>query len=482
MTYFPPDTQNGITDPFPPTIISVNGTQYEYARRTGTVESPADVGSLATGKLAILGTQYEPDYFVSIDIQTSIASGISKNVTTSDTIPTEFTSVYSRPSMWRTGGLYDLNNYLRGYHFRVQPFQEQTVSQSSTVKSGINGTFYGQEKNKVYISQSDLSGVVATDFLVDSLIPTGSNRARIVSVGSTFIQINVNHSFTGTSTTVPVDITRIKTSSLQNEFGFFFKNDVKFPDKAYAFYCGDETPGRSLTPTHDVWGVFIESDSVDPDNPQIPNCKEVWNFFEDLVLVGDYESIGGDIETNNPEPIVQIRTPRNISNNDKRGLHVKDYVGVGTWVDKRYQLYVDVASNPSALKAGYFKGSVDVIGTLTATTFSANSKAFNIPHPIKPNKRLWHGCLEGPEYGVYVRGRLTNSCKIELPDYWNNLVDAETITVTLTQIGCSQDLIVERIESDQVIIKSGNNANIDCYYTINATRKDVPVLEVEQDA
>ena len=53
-----------------------------------------------------------------------------------------------------------------------------------------------------------------------------------------------------------------------------------------------------------------------------------------------------------------------------------------------------------------------------------------------------HVCLEGPEAGVYYRGRITNSNVIELPEYWRSLVDPETISVSLTQINTSQDLIV----------------------------------------
>ena len=121
--------------------------------------------------------------------------------------------------------------------------------------------------------------------------------------------------------------------------------------------------------------------------------------------------------------------------------------------------------------------------TVNATTFSSQSKAFNIPHPTKEGKRLWHGCLEGPEYGVYVRGRLTEKTTIELPDYWDGLVDPETITVHLTQIGSHQDLMVEKIEWGKTVhVKSGTASRIDCYYTVNAMRKDVPVLEVEVDA
>ena len=57
-----------------------------------------------------------------------------------------------------------------------------------------------------------------------------------------------------------------------------------------------------------------------------------------------------------------------------------------------------------------------------------------------------------------------------------------SITVQLTQIGSSQDLIVEKIDGLDIILKSGTGTSIKCYYTITATRKDVPPLEVEQDA
>ena len=128
-------------------------------------------------------------------------------------------------------------------------------------------------------------------------------------------------------------------------------------------------------------------------------------------------------------------------------------------------------------------GDITSGGTVTAVTLSAsNLKTFNIPHPTKENKRLVYSSLEGPEAGVYVRGRLENESVIILPDYWENLVDFDSITVYLTQIGSSQDLMVERIEPGNIHIKSGNDSMINCFYNVQATRKDIPVLEVEQDA
>lgn len=110
----------------------------------------------------------------------------------------------------------------------------------------------------------------------------------------------------------------------------------------------------------------------------------------------------------------------------------------------------------------------------------SNKKNFDIPHPNKPGWRLRHTCLEGPENAVYFRGKLTNSNVIELPDYWRGFVDPESITVSLTQIGSSQDLIVEKIEwGTRIIIRSGNASNINCYYLVHATRIDGENLIVE---
>ena len=109
------------------------------------------------------------------------------------------------------------------------------------------------------------------------------------------------------------------------------------------------------------------------------------------------------------------------------------------------------------------------------------NKSFDIEHPNKKGWRLRHVCVEGPESAVYIRGRLTGSNVIELPDYWNGLVDLDTVTVSLTQIGYSQDLVVEGVKwGKQVHVKSGNGTTIDCYYSIWANRIGEP-LHVEYE-
>ena len=118
-------------------------------------------------------------------------------------------------------------------------------------------------------------------------------------------------------------------------------------------------------------------------------------------------------------------------------------------------------------------GDLHIDGTLTATR-----KSFDIPHPTKPNKRLTYGSLEGPEYGVYIRGKLENENIIYLPEYWTKLVDENTITVQLTPIKNYQKLYVEKIKSNKVYVGKYGFKNINCYYNVYAERKDGKI-EVE---
>ena len=134
-------------------------------------------------------------------------------------------------------------------------------------------------------------------------------------------------------------------------------------------------------------------------------------------------------------------------------------------------------------------GLINILGTITSASEVTASgitlttrKPFDIPHPTKKGYRLRHVCLEGPESGVYYRGRLTGKNVIELPEYWRGLIDPETITVTLTQIKTSQDLIIDGIEwGTRIKVKSGNGTGIDCFYLVHAERADGEKLIVEYE-
>lgn len=107
---------------------------------------------------------------------------------------------------------------------------------------------------------------------------------------------------------------------------------------------------------------------------------------------------------------------------------------------------------------------------------AATSKSFDIPHPSKDGFRLRYGSLEGPEFGVYHRGK-TNTSIIYLPLYWPDLVDENTITVNLTPIGNNLHW-VESVGDNCVYINS-TTGEINTYFVVYAERKDIPPLTVE---
>jgi hypothetical protein len=136
----------------------------------------------------------------------------------------------------------------------------------------------------------------------------------------------------------------------------------------------------------------------------------------------------------------------------------------------------NIASTSTTTGSLVVTGGVGISGALNATT-----KSFIIGHPTKPGKLLKHGSLEGPEFGIYVRGRIRGVDTIELPEYWTGLVDPATITVNLTPVGSHQNLYVYGIENNVVTVKNSNMLNkvIDCFYTVFAERCDVEKLQVE---
>ena len=144
--------------------------------------------------------------------------------------------------------------------------------------------------------------------------------------------------------------------------------------------------------------------------------------------------------------------------------------------DGTVELYYDNSKKFETTSTG-----VTVTGLLSATT-----KSFDIEHPTEEGKRLRYGSLEGPENGVYVRGRLKGDNRIQLPDHWTGLVDEDTITVNLTPIGNQQSLFVEDIADNEVLIGGGRKHvdawDINCFYTVYGERKDVDQLVVEYDA
>ena len=166
----------------------------------------------------------------------------------------------------------------------------------------------------------------------------------------------------------------------------------------------------------------------------------------------------------------------------KNGVDIKNAVNLGNDVGI-FNEKVTINA-PLSVTGLIFCGDINA-ASITATfgafaSVAAPFKLFDVPHPNKKGMRLRHACIEGPEVGVYYRGKLNNQNQIILPDYWENLIDPETITVNLTPHTTYQELYVKNIEWGKVI-NIGNNlsGSINCDYIVCAERKDVEKLVIE---
>ena len=129
----------------------------------------------------------------------------------------------------------------------------------------------------------------------------------------------------------------------------------------------------------------------------------------------------------------------------------------------------------------FVTGSVDCLskGRLEARHAVADSlpKPFDMVHPSRGDGyRLRYACIEGPEVGVYFRGR-TQDNEIVLPDYWKDLVVIDSITVQTQPVGSTQSIIVKEWDDSKITLEGVT----DCFYHVYAERKDVNPLVVEYE-
>ena len=204
-------------------------------------------------------------------------------------------------------------------------------------------------------------------------------------------------------------------------------------------------------------------------------------YIEGPFLVGDAKSFGGVSATT-----MIARDVNEESNNPPRSLHVNGNAQIIGDSGTQNALYV---TGGSSVDSVYIQGDLYVSGSTDcgnkgrlASRFAAadaSPKPFDIKHPSKDGWRLRYACIEGPEVGVYHRGRVRGEKIIKLPDYWKDLVDVESISVQLQPIGSHQDIIVKRWDDQFIYLQAQGGMPVNCFYHVYAARKDVNPLYVE---
>lgn len=161
----------------------------------------------------------------------------------------------------------------------------------------------------------------------------------------------------------------------------------------------------------------------------------------------------------------------------KNAFNLKNAIDIGN--------AIDIKNGKELANGGIVTPSITVSGTCKAALgvfakVAAPFKKFDIPHPSKPGMRLAHTCLEGPEIGVYYRGIITDENIIPFPDFWEKLVNFDTITVQLTPRGEYQELYYKVVENG-IRVSNNRGTKIDCSYTVYAERCDVERLVIEYE-
>ena len=204
-------------------------------------------------------------------------------------------------------------------------------------------------------------------------------------------------------------------------------------------------------------------------------------YIEGPFLVGDAKSFGGVSATT-----MIARDVNEESNNPSRSLHVKGNTFLEGDGGTANGLYV---SGGSSVDAVYIQGDLYVSGSTDTgnkgrlasrfATADAKPKPFDLVHPTMEGYRLRYACIEGPEVGVYCRGRVKNDTEIVLPNYWKDLVHVDSISVQLQPIGAHQDIIVKRWDEEKIYLQAKAGFPINCFYHVYAERKDINPLIVE---
>ena len=200
-----------------------------------------------------------------------------------------------------------------------------------------------------------------------------------------------------------------------------------------------------------------------------------------MSIFGDCSDIGGIASVT-----IGTADGGSLQKNKKLSLHVKGNTIMNGDKQTPYALTISGGSIYP------LKVNGDAVFTaLTPLTLSARFeladdkpfKPFDIQHPIKGDGwRLRYASLEGPEAGVYCRGRLKESNVIKLPDYWEQLVHTDSISVQLQPIGDRHfHLNVVSFDNKEIIIKEADDKPIDCFYHVYGERKDVNSLIVEYE-
>ena len=206
-----------------------------------------------------------------------------------------------------------------------------------------------------------------------------------------------------------------------------------------------------------------------------------YSSVEATVMIAEEFNSDGDGSDSEAHPNLSVKVKGNvhIEGDSKTGHTLKINSEAGTAIDiNNGTVWIDDKGD-AMFKIGT-KGM-----TLSDRFIEANNepKPFDMVHPSRgEGHRLRYACIEGPEVGVYYRGRVRNKNNvITLPNYWKDLVHTDSISVQLQPIGAHQNVIVKRWDDSHIYLQAQGGMPVDCFFHVYAERKDVNKLVTEYE-
>ena len=313
-----------------------------------------------------------------------------------------------------------------------------------------------------------------------------------------------------TSTATPTQTATQTSTPTQTPSHTPTRPPIEFAENGFWY---EEGTGELFAATNKIkrinWsGSNTGINSLNPTNPLTINITDGFRFIgmasgnEQNVLVADNEGVvyyypepGGNIDQTSFITLTGGTVSNNVitfvGQNDSANVTILEvYDNDGVFTSNRIVRTDDKSLTFSGSNANQFKltnlveGNGNTIETGTNGTVNfrvdsagnifATSKSFIVPNKTKEGYNLRHGSLEGPENGVYFRGKTTASYIIT-PLEWEWLVDYDTVTVILTS-NCGDDIYVKEINSTMITV-GGNTCEYS--YVVYGERKDIDKMNID---
>jgi hypothetical protein len=313
-----------------------------------------------------------------------------------------------------------------------------------------------------------------------------------------------------TSTSTPTQTSTQTGTPTQTPSHTPTRPPIEFAENGFWY---DEVTDELFASTNKIkrvnWsGVNTGINSLNPTNPLTVNVIDGFRFIgiatgsEQNALVADNEGVvyyvpapGGSVDQNSFITLTGGTVSNNVitfvGQNDTTNITILEvYYENGVFTSNRIVRTDDKSITFSGSNANQFKitnlveGNGNTIETGSGSTVNfrvdnagnifATSKSFIVPNKTKEGYNLRHGSLEGPENGVYFRGKTTASY-IVTPLEWEWLVDYNTVTVILTS-NCGDDIYVKEINLTMITV-GGNTCEYS--YVVYGERKDIDKMDID---